>query len=163
MPQLCTICGHPDRASIEAELVAGSRSFRSLASLYAVSEAALRRHKANHLPETLARAQEAQQAAHGDNLLTQVRELHERARSILSTAEKARDWPTALKAIREARGCLELLGRLMGELQEGQTTNVLVLPEWISIRSVLVESLAPYPDARAAVAGALERLGNAGQ
>lgn len=163
MPQPCSICRHPDRASIDSSLVTGTASLRSLASLYTVSEAALRRHKANHLPEALARAQEAQEAAHGDTLLTQVRELHGRARRILDRAENARDWSTALKAIREARGCLELLGRLMGELQEGQTVNVLVLPEWVSIRSVLVESLASFPEARAAVAGALERIAHAGK
>jgi hypothetical protein len=162
VPRICTICSHPQRDEIDRLLVAADASNLGISSLFGVSESALRRHKSRHMPAALARAHAAEVVANADDLLAHVGELHAKARDLLGKAETAGDLKTALQGVREARGCLELLGRLMGELQDGQTINVLILPEWVSIRSVLVESLALYPEARTAVAGALEGIGHAG-
>ena len=127
---------------------------RTIADRTGTSKTALIRHK-EHLPPTLAKAQEAAEAAHAGTLLEQVRDLQGRAFSILGRAEKAGDLRTALGAIREARGNLELLARLLGELQEAPV-NVLILPEWITMRAALLTALDPFPVARLAVAQALE-------
>jgi hypothetical protein len=37
---------------------------------------------------------------------------------IAAAAKLERNWPAATSALREARGCLELLGKLRGELQQ---------------------------------------------
>jgi hypothetical protein len=103
----------------------------------------------------LLKAKEAREATHADNLLNQVKDLQARALSILSQAERSGDLKTALLAIREARGCLELLGKLAGELQSAPTVNILVSPEWARIRTLILEALEPYPDARIAVSKAL--------
>jgi hypothetical protein len=58
-------------------------------------------------------------------------------------------------AIREARGNLELLAKLTQQLDTRPTLNLLVAPEWLTVRAVLLEALAAYPEARAAVAGRL--------
>jgi hypothetical protein len=155
MPRRCSVCTHPQVEKINAALVAGDASVRSLASLYAVSESALRRHKSNHLPATLARAQDAAEVANADGLLNQVEDLRSKAYSILLKAEAAGDLRTALAAIREARGCLELLARLLGELQEQPVINILLSPQWVTIRTVLLDALTPFPEARVAAAAAL--------
>jgi hypothetical protein len=117
---------------------------------------ALHRHKAAHLPVALAKAQEAAEVAHGDNLLEQVQGLQARTLAILTTAENAGALGTALQAIREARGNIELLGRLMGELQEAAAiVNILVMPEWVSLQAAILVALEPHQDARAAVARAI--------
>ena len=157
MPRTCTICQHPQRAGIDAALVTGT-PYRRIASQFQVSEIAVRRHKAAHLPETLAQARDAEEVAHADDLLAQVRDLQARALSILDTAERAGDLRTALMAIREARSGLELLARLLGELSDAPQVNVLVMPEWLAVRSALLLALAPYGEARAAVASALLAL-----
>jgi len=162
MPRTCTVCTHPQRDAIDRALVAGE-SIRGLSSLYIVSQSALARHRDNHLPATLVRAEAAAEVARGDDLLDQVDQLLRWARGIIAEAAKAKDLRTALQGIREARGCLELMGQLMGELEKGQTVNVLVMPEWIEVRAVVVGALAPYPEARAAVATALEGMGRAGK
>jgi hypothetical protein len=120
-----------------------------------LSEAAVRRHKADHIPFHLVKAQDAAEVAHADNLLEQVKSLQARALTILDKAEASGDLRTALSAIREARGNLELLAKLLGELQQEGTINLVVAPEWLSLRAVVVEALAPYPQAREAVLGAL--------
>jgi hypothetical protein len=157
MPRTCTICGHPQRSAIDEALVDGAASLREIASLYAVSQSAVRRHKARHLPTALAQAQAAQEVAHGDNLLAQVRSLQARALAILERAEGAGELKTALLAIREARECLALLAKLLGQLDERAQVNILVAsPEWLTLRARILVALEPYPEARLALAAALE-------
>ena len=161
MPRSCTICEHPDREAIDRALV-GDASNLSVSSLFGVSESAVRRHKANHLPAKLVMAQAAEEVAQADDLLQQVRDLQDRALAILGKAEAAGDLRTALGAIREARGNLELLAKLLGELDERTVVNLDVSPEWLELRAVIVASLEPYSDARGAVLRALDGVGNGG-
>jgi hypothetical protein len=160
MPRVCTVCEHRDREAIDRALV-GSASNRSVASLYDVSEAAVRRHKANHLPAKLVMAERAAEMAEADNLLDQVRDLQSRTLAILEAAEETRQHRTALGAIREARSNLELLAKLLGELDSRPTVNILVSAEWLELRAVIVGALEPYSEARGAVLRAIEE-GNGG-
>ncbi len=154
MPRVCSICVHPEREEINAALLAG-QPYRSIAKRYEASESAVYRHKLEHLPVHLVKAQDAAEVAHADNLLEQVKSLQARALTILDKAEASGDLRTALSAIREARGNLELLAKLLGELQQEGTVNVIMSPEWLSIRSTIVTVLEPYPQARTAVLEAL--------
>jgi len=124
-----------------------------------VTEQALRRHKADHLPTQLVKAAEAKTVASADSLLTQVRALQEETLRILLGAADQR---TALAAIAQARGNLQLLAQLLGELaaQPSTTVNVLISPHWITVRTSLMTALAPFPDARVAVAAQLLALEN---
>jgi hypothetical protein len=139
-------------------LVDGGASLREIASLYAVSQSAVRRHRSRHLPGTLARARDAKAVAHGDDLLAQVRSLQAKALAILERAEQAGELKTALLAIREARECLALLAKLLGELDERPTVNLLISPEWLTVRAALLAALLPFPEARAAAAEKLLAL-----
>jgi hypothetical protein len=156
MPRNCTVCTHPDKAEIDEALVAGVSSAEIAGRYRTVGERAIRRHRRNHLPEKLAKAQEAGEVAQADTLLEQVRDLQERALDILDKAEEAGELRTALGAIREARGNLELLAKLLGELSDQPQVNVLVSPEWLELRAVIVTALEPHPEARGAVLRALE-------
>jgi hypothetical protein len=46
----------------------------------------------------------------------------------------------------------------MGELNTPSAINVIVSPQWLELRGVLVAALRPYPDASLAVAGAIASL-----
>jgi len=159
VPRSCLICQHPDRESIDKAL-ARQTSNRELARIYSLSESAVRRHKGNHLPAKLAKAHEAEEVAHADDLLRQVRALQSKTLSILLRAEGAGDLRTALSAVREARSNLELLAKLSGELDERPVVNLNVSPEWLELRTVIVGALEPYSDARGAVLRAIEGPGN---
>ena len=82
------------------------------------------------------------------------------ALNILERAEKAGDLRTALAAISQARGNLELLGKLAGELDERPVVNLNVSPEWLELRTVIVGALEPYSQAREAVLRTIEESGN---
>jgi hypothetical protein len=159
MPRRCTVCDHPERHSIDEALVTGA-PYRSVAKRFERSESAVYRHKTEHLPAHLLKAKEVEEAARADDLLDQVRNLQAHALDILERAEKAGDLRTALAAISQARGNLELLGKLAGEIDERPVVNLNVSPEWLELRGVIVGALEPYSEARGAVLSALEGAGN---
>jgi len=160
MPRRCTVCDDPERHSIDEILVTGA-PYRSVAKHFGLSESAVYRHKTDHLPAHLLKAKEVEEAARADDLLEQVRHLQGRALDILERAEKTGDLRTALAAISQARGNLELMGKLAGELDERPVVNLNVSPEWLELRAVIVGALEPHPDARGAVLRALEGNGSA--
>jgi hypothetical protein len=152
MARPCTICRHPDHQAIDQALAAGQTSN---------TEAAIRRHKREHLPATLVKATAAAEVAHADGLLEQVHDLQRRALAILKTAEQTGDLRVALYAIAQARSNLELLARLLGELHDQEVkVNVLtVSPDWLRLRAAILTALDPHPAARLAVVEALQRVG----
>ena len=143
---------------IDRLLVRNERANRRIASQFALTETALRRHRSAHLPAALAKAQAAQTVSHADELLAELEDLRARTEALLLQAEAAGDMKTALGAIRESRGNLELLARLLGEIQESATVNVLVSPEWQAIQRALATVLGPYPDVAREAAKALREL-----
>ena len=154
MARRCTICTHKNRAKIDKVLVA-RQAFRAIARQYGVSKDALIRHHDDHLPAALVKAQEATEAAQADALLAQVVDLRDKALGILSKAEVSDDLRAAVSAIREARGCVELLAKLAGQLKDAPTVNILVSAEWQGLQSVILQALEPHVAARLAVAEAL--------
>ena len=155
MPRVCSVCVHPDREAIDRALVDGADSYRRIATRFGLSESAVRRHKANHLPAALARAKGAEEMTQADDLLAQMGDLRRQAQVIKDKAEKAGDLRTALAGIRELVRIVELLAKLRGELDDRPVINVLVTPQWVQVRAVLLQALTPYPEARTAAAAAL--------
>ncbi len=154
MPRVCTICVHKERGAIDDALISGD-SLRNIAKQFRLTAAAVNRHKSEHLPETLVKANEASEVARADDLLTRLEKLTTEARTIKNKAEKTGDYRTALSGIRELVRIVELLAKLRGELNEAPQVNVLLAPQWLEVRAVLISALAPYPEAKAAVASAL--------
>jgi hypothetical protein len=162
MARKCVVCEHEKINEINEALLAGE-TYRNIAKRFSVSISSLSRHKNQHIPKAMTKAQEAQEVAQADNLLEQVQNLQAKALSILAKAEASGDLRTALTGIREARACLELLAKLQGELQQEGTVNITLAPEWLELRTVILQSLEPWPEARLAIAQAVKEVeGNAG-
>ncbi|MFN2489375.1 MAG: hypothetical protein ABR529_06510 [Actinomycetota bacterium] len=145
-----------------------------IAREWQLSEDSVRRHKLRHLLPPVNHAKAARRAVPPDvvnhalkeaerpfDYVRITRSLLSQAVAVLQMAKSKEHILGATSAIREATRCVELLARLEGELQTNTQVNVLVAPEWVSLRSVLLAALAPYPEARAAVGEALREL-NAG-
>jgi len=124
MSQKCSICTHPKVAKINRALVGGT-SCRDVSLQYNVGHMSLHRHqKAGHIPATIAKSEEAKQIAQGEDLLRYTKGLLGRTISYMNQAEAAGDLRTAISAVREARGCVELLGKVTGELCTNAQTAV---------------------------------------
>lgn len=132
MPKKCSICEHVQKTEINTALLEGE-SYRIIAAHYGCSTASLQRHK-GHMHVKMTRAQEAIEVAAADNLLSQVKELQKKAYDILTMAEQAGDLRTALQGVREARGCLELLAKLEGQLAQEGSVNIIFAPKWLELR-----------------------------
>ena len=100
MPRRCTICHHPQNEEIAVSLFRDGTRFT--ARQFQLSLPALHRHK-GHLPGTIVKAQQAEVVCEATSA---------------AAAKLEKNWPAATSALREARGCLELLGKLRGELQQ---------------------------------------------
>jgi hypothetical protein len=86
MPQTCSICRHPERQDIEADLRGGT-PYRDIARRHNTSKDALSRHRAKHMPR------------HTETGLAAVREIL----ALLDKAERGANWNCTLLAVRDAR------------------------------------------------------------
>jgi len=124
----CRICAHPRLDMIEAELVKAGTVKRALARSLGVGRMSLQRHAQLHLPERLKRAAEAaKKAPAAQKTLEQVAELNKLARAVFTRGYNENNLPAANGALAEARKLLELQSRLLGQLNDGSTTNVLAV------------------------------------
>ncbi len=131
MGRTCATCIHPEHEAIDKALLAG-QPYRSVARQYEASPPSVYRHQQDHLPAAMVKAVEAAELAHGGTLLEQLQGLQAKVLGILSKAESAGDLRTALMAVREVRGTLELVGKVTGELvnrhQVSGTFGHLIMP-----------------------------------
>jgi hypothetical protein len=159
----CLICSHPDRDMLDRELALERKSQAQVAREVGCNRSSISRHVKNHLLPAIRRKAGADPALADLDILTELRNLYGRMKQHLKRAEKVDNWQAIRAFHSEARQDLELLARLLGELQESQTVNVLMMPEWVTIRAVLLTALLPYPEARAAAAQALQGVERVGK
>lgn len=154
----CTVCAHAQREEIERALLEGG-SYRDISGRFGLTRSSVQRHALSHLPTDLARATaieaEVVEFDRGSALLGRLRALVGETAEILAQAKRAGDLDLALRAIGRAEKQVELEARLLGELVDATTVNVLISPEWAAVRGVILRALSPYPEARQAVSEAL--------
>ena len=155
MTRTCTVCSHQERHAIE-KLIVGGTANRRIATQFQLSEGAVRRHAAEHLPVSLVKAQEADEVRQALDVLQQLRFINGAALLVLRDAKAAGEGELVLKAIDRVMKQIEVQARLLGDLDDRPVVNVLVTPEWQQVRAQILAALAPYPEARFAVAGALQ-------
>lgn len=110
MSRKCSVCQHPDRRAIDANLAEGGRSNRALSRTFLLSEDSIARHKRNHLPQAIAQAAEATGAERGKDLLARIRAAEEKlagyervAYSLAHKGIRTDDDALVLRALSEAR------------------------------------------------------------
>lgn len=153
MPRHCTICEHTERGVIDDALLRNG-TFRKIAERFETSITALHRHKQSHIPKALAKAKEAEEVARGDGLLDRLRQLNQETREVLLAAKAEKNHELRLKAIGRAEKQLELEGKLLGELNEGQPAQINLMV----LAPMILNALEGFPEARVAVASRLKGL-----
>jgi hypothetical protein len=91
-------------------------SLRDIAKQFGINGSSVHRHK-KHIPKALTTARQAETVAESTSLLSRVERLMLKCEVLCDSATAARNWSGAAAAAREIRGCLELLGKISGELQ----------------------------------------------
>ena len=86
-----------------------------IADKFGFHVSSLCRHK-QHIPDKLRAIATFKELEEGATLLQRIEDLLERAAGLLNKAEDSGDVRTAIAAVREVRGVLELMGKASGEL-----------------------------------------------
>lgn len=157
MPRVCTVCVHADRPAIDMMLVNG-KPYRDIAGRFNVSKGALERHRGEHLPAEMVKAAEAEGVAHAIDVVKQLKAINAACLAVLGDARKAGDGELVLKAVDRVQRHIELQAKLLGDLDDRPQVTLVTAPQWLLVRSTLLEVLQGYPEARAAVAASLLAL-----
>ena len=165
----CTICAHREHAAIDLGL-ARHVSLGALAKRYGLGPDSLQRHRLNHLPSQLRASLLAGPDIEGvdlgrlrevesQSLLMNLVSLRNRLFASLDVAEEAGDGNMLARVASQLHRNMEIVGKLLGDLSTGTTiNNVLIQPQYIELRIGLVAALAPFPEARQAVAAVLHTI-----
>lgn len=140
MGRPCSVCRLPSAGAIN-ELLATGRSASSVARTFGLSDDAVGRHR-HHAPK---QAPEPVPEPGGDPLDELVVAL--RARALAGNPSDTREYRLALLAQTAARQ------------SSAPAHDLATTPEWIRVRTILLDALAPFPGARVAVADALVDAG----
>ncbi len=156
MPRKCKICHHEERAAIERDILNGDPG-RVVANRYeSLSQAAVQRHMENHMAKALAKTREVTELSDADRLRNELEEVKEDVRRLKAKAEAEGDIKTALLGCDKALKALDLEARVAQIIKEAPTINVLISPEWLELRTVIVQALTSHPEASRDVLRALE-------
>jgi len=164
----CSTCNRPDVGDIHRALDA-QESQRSVAKRFGINEATLRfhlKHREEREREKAAAAKAAarapkapdssRRAAGGpiplDDLESRIVQLADTADRFRKEVENAGYTPRERgQCLSQAVAAVRAMMETAEKLAEGRETRILSTPEWSALRGRLVELLAPFPEALAAV------------
>jgi hypothetical protein len=157
--QRCSTCAHAKRNDIDRLLATGTPAAQ-VAEQFGLNARSVQWHANDHLPQLVTQAVKSEQKDVAFDVMAELTSCYGYARVILAMSLKGDDEKKrpslALAAIREMRDTAALIAKIGGQLDERPQMNLTVSAEWIEIRLLLMDVLAPFPEARAAAAKALE-------
>ena len=156
-PGYCSVCNHPESFEINEELIVEGASVRDIAGRYGLEKSTVQRHKV-HIPGLLVKAREDWQGYEADAILERIERLERETLEQLEAAKTGDevDRRIVLQAIREQRGNIELVAKVKQLIDQAPKTEVVLISP--RVQQVIVQALAPYPEARKAVADSLAAL-----
>ena len=160
MGRTCTVCAHEEHHQINLSVLERV-AYRRIAAQHDLSEAAVRRHSRDHIPELLLKAYEAIERDDAEDLAGELVKVKADVHRLKEKAEEEGDLRTALLGCDKALKALELQAKVEQLIQTSPTVNIALVehPDYRRLEDVLTRALEPYPAARYAVADALKELG----
>jgi hypothetical protein len=173
----CKVCHHDERWRIEL-LRAGGASLDSLAAKFGISRDSIFRHTRDHVSDEMkagylagpVQLQElaAKAADTGSSVLDHLHAVRTVLMGQLANMAESNDGRGAAFVAGRLTATLETIARVSGELGDlarsttyNITSNTMVMaehPAFLKIQATMLKALAPFPDARVAVAAALRGL-----
>jgi len=161
----CKGCSHGRLEELNHAIATGGK-LRELTARFGLTKSCLDRHKKHVLAPTPPTAaivaaqaayEPAVQSRTAQAILTRVQD----ADRALKGAEGDRDWGAMVRAIAEVRSIHMDVAKLTGELKTGPTVevNLTAAPEWLAIRSRMVELVRARPELRDAMAWVVKGQG----
>ena len=182
----CTVCNHPQRGGIDAEIV-GGQSSRSVAAQFGLSKSAVIRHAKDHIADALTSAsrhveheqpvedarvllQEKQDLLRGVSIVERLSDIDKKLKEVLAKAERKGHQYVALGAIREMIRIIDIrvsatikLSRIGAENREPPKTVVVQAiapfskhPQWARFKNALLRCVRSDSGAFGAVGNVLD-------
>ena len=110
------------------------------------------------LREEVASAAKDSMAARLENaasFIDQLNEVRARAANLLDQAEASDNLRAAGVFLRELREQIRLMAELEGKISSQPQVTIINNPEWVEVRSLVINALEPFPQAKEAVVHAL--------
>ena len=112
----CKICSHLRRAEIERSIVE-QRSLRDIAKQFGLHSSSVNRHK-KHIQKSLIKAKQGAEVSEATTLLSDVVRFKASFEEAYQNAVDGGEWTGAAAMARQMLSCVELLGKLSGELRQ---------------------------------------------
>ena len=144
----CKLCGFVGRTAIEKAVATHKMTYAAAGQTVGCSTSAVRRHMKNHVSKKVQKAANSIEAAEGLDVLKQVIDSHKIVWNIIAQSYQDGDLKTALAACDTETRQLKLAALVSGQLNEAPQVNVLLNPEFVQLKQLIIKTLAPYPDAR---------------
>ncbi len=84
----------------------------------------------------------------GLNVINALMESRARILSIYDEARQTGDVRAAIQALQCEVSQLTLMGKLTGQFSDETQINILMNPEFVRLKQILIKTLEPYPEAR---------------
>jgi len=158
----CKVCRHKDRLKIDEAIIAG-QTLASLSSKAGVSEASLHRHKTRHMDIQIITSSTlkapirvpVKEDTHMGNIAHRVGSLYLKSVRLMEKAEKGGNLSVAVAANKQALNCLEVYFK-SSEVAYSLKKRIDAEESMAKLRGAVLEALAKFPEAKLAVARALE-------
>ena len=151
MAKPCTICEDPRRDEFDRRARIED-NIAKIAQDFALSYDALYRHvKANHHIREVTAIPTSAELATSEDIYKEIEAWHTEAKDLQRTAKAGGDIKTALLGLEKALKCLELMLKIHGQISDAPQITIINNPEWIELRTVIIQALDPFPDAKQAV------------
>lgn len=131
MTQVCRVCSHPDRKTIDREIVSGG-NLSEIGRRYGIGKDSVWRHKRDHLGGAAVAGVRRSFENHGvkllETMLDRMNELTARTESLLDQAEEKDQVRNALLAVQQLRNNYQTMGTIitsMGQTELGMSSDEL--------------------------------------
>jgi hypothetical protein len=122
VPRTCLTCQHAQHEQIDIELLAGKSTYE-LGRRFGLDRKALARHRDDHLPARMVKAQVKAAVRHADDLVGRIDRLIDETERLKQLAEDGGDIRGALMGVGRLTDVLELLAKVKGEI-DGTRVNI---------------------------------------
>jgi hypothetical protein len=157
---------HPRSDEIIRRLASGEKNPEIVRDFPEIKDDDLDYYRDNKLPDKLSKSKDLKSLADeieqadvhkGDTYLQLVIGLQKKALDALELQDASSDPKSWAMVSREARGYLELLGKALDRIRDTPPAQITIInnPEWVELRTLVINALDPYPDAREAVVRAI--------
>jgi hypothetical protein len=155
MARHCSICIHPERDAIEAEIMGAGGILAQIGIKYGVTVSALGRHRDRHIPAAMVKHAEVLDELRAEQLVGRATDMFRSIEAQIPLAAKAGDHKAVAMLAGQGTKICQLLMKRFDQMPPERSVNITASVEWKGIQDTILRALDPHPEARRAVATAL--------